>query len=68
MPIAARDLYHQLRIMAELDGKLFVKTPQALAQRLRSPHIVDKFMIETSLDRDRKIYRIVPALTPESVN
>lgn len=60
--VAARDLFHELRIMAELDGKMFVKTPQALAQRLRAPHVNERFLIHTGLDRDRKLYRIARSL------
>lgn len=60
--ISARDLFKELAMVAQYDGKLFVKTPQALAQRLRSPHVNEKFMIATELDRDRKIYRISPAM------
>lgn len=64
--VAARDLFHELRVMAELDGKIFVKSPQALAQRLRAPHVNERFIIHTFLDRDRKLYRIARwGLAPE---
>jgi hypothetical protein len=61
-PVTARDLFKELAMTAQYDGKMFVKTPQALAQRLRSPHVNEKFMIATELDRDRKVYRITPAI------
>lgn len=63
--IAARDLFHELRVMAEFDGKVFVKTPQALAQRLRAPHVNERFLIHAAVERDRKMYTIARGFTLE---
>jgi hypothetical protein len=64
--LTARELFHELRLLAELDNKTFIRTPQALAQRLRSPHINERFLINTGLERDRKLYRITRTISFEA--
>jgi len=58
--ITARDLFRELSTLAFSAGKPFVKTPQALAQRLRAPHVASQFTISDGIDRDRKIYHVEP--------
>lgn len=56
--ISARDLFRELNTLAYSSGKPFVKTPQALAQRLRAPHVAAQFLVSDGVDRDRKIYYV----------
>ena len=58
--ITARDLFRELSTLAFSAGKPFVKTPQALAQRLRAPHVAAQFTVSDGIDRDRKIYHVEP--------
>lgn len=66
--ISARDLYKELNALAYSSGKPFVKTPQALAQRLRAPHVAAQFYVADSVDRDRKIYCISRAASYAAEN
>lgn len=62
--ITARDLFKELSNHANLNNKPFVRTPQALAQRLRAPHIQRTFEVIDSMKGDRKIYQLFKAENP----
>jgi len=66
--VSARDLFKELNALAYAGGKPFVKTPQALAQRLRAPHVAAQYYVADSVDRDRKIYCIVRAASYATQN
>jgi len=58
--ITQRDLYKELKLLAELGGKAFVKSPMGMVHRLRSPHVVDRFYVDdTRVDiKGEKLYWI----------
>lgn len=58
--VSLRDLFRELAEMAQLNNKPFVKTPQALQQRLRAPHVRSAFDVYEQLVGDRRLYQIFP--------
>jgi hypothetical protein len=64
-PVTVGELFRQLTMIAQSDGKDFLKSPMQLVQRLRSPHVQEKFHISDH-DTDRRtgsrVYRILPSL------
>lgn len=70
--VTARMLFKELENLAECDGKKFLKSPMALALRLRAPHVTAKFSIADELldQHGRKIYQIARPLEalPSQVN
>jgi len=60
-----RMLFKELAELAQFDGKTFLKTPLALMQRLRAPHVIDKFWInDNEVDnRGEKLYQIMRPMT-----
>lgn len=59
--VGLRDLFRELSTLADDNRKPFVKTPQALAQRLRAPHIRFMFDIDERVAGDKRIYQIFPS-------
>lgn len=63
--VSIRDFYRELAALAETNSKPFVKTPQALAQRLRAPHVRVMYTIEEAIVSDRRLYTIWPPRPPD---
>lgn len=63
--LTAQTLFKELRMLAELDGKPFVKSPLTLAHRLRAPHVVERFLVtDSATDRaGRRIYQVSRSFT-----
>lgn len=68
-PITIRDLFQDLTRLAQMNNKPFVRTPQALSQRLRAPHVRLMYDVSDWLDGDRRVYQITRApLVPPPMN
>jgi hypothetical protein len=66
--ISVRDLFRDLAMLAQANNKPFVKTPQALAQRLRAPHMRVAFDIYDQMIGDKRIYQIFTPQKPTEAN
>jgi hypothetical protein len=66
--VTIRDLFRELAALAMTSNKPFVKTPQALAQRLRAPHVRLMYDVGDWLDGDQRVYQITKASPPSTMN
>lgn len=56
--LSIRALFKELSSFAATDGKPFVKTPQALAQRLQAPHVRLVCNVHTFIKGDHRMYQL----------
>lgn len=63
--VSIRDFFRELSSLADTNNKPFVKTPQALAQRLRAPHVRVMYTIDEVIAGDRRLYTIWAPRQPE---
>lgn len=56
--LSIRALFKELAALAATNNKPFVKTPQALAQRLQAPHIKLACHVHSYIDGDSRMYQL----------
>jgi hypothetical protein len=61
--ISLRDLFRDLSSLAGQNNKPFVRTPQALAHRLRAPHVRLMYDVAEWNNGDQRMYRVIKAPT-----
>ncbi len=61
--VSLRDLFRELANFASTNNKPFVRTPQALSQRLRAPHVQLMYEVVDNVVGDKRVYQIWPATT-----
>lgn len=66
--MSLRELFRQLNDRAKTADKPFVKTPQALAQRLQAPHVSLLYDIQNWIDGDHRAYAIYRPASIDSGN
>lgn len=56
--LSIRGLYKELSSLASTNNKPFVKTPQALAQRLQAPHVRLACHVHNYIEGDNRMYQL----------
>jgi hypothetical protein len=56
--VTVQELFRDLSTMATTANRPFVKTPQALAQRLRAPHLRVLYEVDETLEGEQRRYAI----------
>ncbi len=61
-PVSIRQLFTELSGVAATNNKPFVKTPQALAQRLQAPHVKLGCHVHSFIQGDHRMYQLYQPL------